>query len=191
MAESFFLHFLSSSLPLAYIVIFLGMVFEGDILLFTVAFLAQQGVFNPFQLVIVVLAGVLAGDYGWYLVGVRIVPKFSRLARWVEHIAQPIDQHLTNRQLRTITISKFAYSIHHPILMRAGILRLDAKKLMQNDVVASFVWIAVVGGLGYFSSLSVGLFRHYIKYAEIGLLIGLVLFLAISYLGARYARKGI
>ena len=191
MAESYIVHYLSISRPSALLIVFIGMIIEGDILLFTAAFLSAQGLFNPFELFGAVFAGVLTGDYLWYWAGMNLLPKFPMLAQWAEHLGKPLDHHLENRPFHTILISKFAYGIHHAVLMRAGVVGLNAKKLMRIDFGASLVWIAIVGGLGYFSSLSVGLFRHYIRFAEVVLLIALVLFIGISHFVAKFARKGI
>ena len=191
MAESYIVHYLSISKPLALLIVFIGMIIEGDILLFTSAFLSAQGLFHPVELFATALVGVMTGDYLWYWAGARLLPKFPWLERWVERITHPVDEHLRHRQLHTFAVSKFAYNMHHPILMRAGMLGLDKQKFIKNDFFSSLIWIAVVGGLGYFSSLSVGLFRHYIKFAEVILLAALVLFIAITHFVGKMARKGI
>ena len=130
MAESYIVHYLSISRPAALLIVFIGMMIEGDILLFTAAFMSAQGLFNPIELFAVVLAGVMAGDYTWYLAGVKFLPKFPRIRRWVERITSPVDEHLRHRQFHTFAVSKFAYNMHHPILMRAGMLGLNRKKFI-------------------------------------------------------------
>ncbi len=68
------------------------------------------------------------------------------------------------------------YGFHHAILIRAGALRIPKTKFVNTDLVATLCWVLLVGGLGYFSSVSFSLLRHYLRYAEFG-----VIFVVIAY----------
>ena len=50
-----FLYYLTLYKPLSYLIVFLGMIFEGDIMLFATTFLAHEGVFNIFALLPILL----------------------------------------------------------------------------------------------------------------------------------------
>ncbi|MBI2120422.1 MAG: hypothetical protein HYT94_02240 [Parcubacteria group bacterium] len=52
--QSLFLYYLTVWKPLGYVLASLGMVFEGDGVLFTVAFLTSEGFFDPGDMLLVV-----------------------------------------------------------------------------------------------------------------------------------------
>jgi len=163
-----------------YVIIFLAMIVEGDPFLFSAFFLAHEGVFGIATLSIVIFCGVLIGDLIWYWLGIKIDKHNSRLVGWAEKIAAPFDEHLISRTFHTIFISKFTYGTYHAILLRAGMLRFPIRRFIGYDAISTIVWMAVVGGLGYFSSYSFSLIKQYIKIAEVGLLIGVLFFVFLS-----------
>lgn len=166
------------------------MMIEGDILLFTVGFLTHQGYFNIDIVLLTVFLGVIIGDNIWYVIGETIGEK-SSAGSFVKRLTAPFDEHLKNRTGRTIFIAKFAYGLYRPTLLRAGILKLSFKEFMKGDVIASILWVFLVGGLGYLSSASFFLIRRYLRYTEFTLLFGLILFILISHLITRLSKRKI
>lgn len=172
---------LSAWAPLGYGLVFIGMMVEGDVILFSAAFLANQGFFNIGLIVPIIAGGVLLGDALWYKLGEHFNKNPDSMRnRWVSKIAKPFDNHLVHRPLHTIFISKFTYGLHHIILMRAGALNIGLCKFMRDDALSSFFWIVVVGGLGYFSSVSFALVKQSLRFAEVALLIGVVGFFVLQ-----------
>lgn len=178
--SSYILAAISSLGAWNYLIIFVAMIIEGDPFLFSAFFLAHEGVFGVPTLLLVVFFGVLVGDLFWYWLGIKIDKHGSRLVSWAEKIAAPFDEHLISRTFHTIFISKFTYGTYHAILVRAGMLRFPIRRFIGYDAVSTLVWIAVVGGLGYFSSYSFSLIKQYMKIAEIGLLAGVLFFIFLS-----------
>ncbi len=178
--------------PLGYLLVFFAMMIEGDLALFTTGFLTNLRVFDPFDILAIVFAGVLVGDTLWYELGRRLEKHAPDLIkRWIEKIAGPFDEHIRNRPFRTIFISKFTYGVHRIILARAGMLGIKFGEFLKSDIVASSAWIAIVGGLGYFSGLSFELAKHYLKFAEVTLLIALVIFVLLLKLISNRSRREI
>lgn len=165
--------------PWGYALVFVGMILEGDAVLFTAAFLTEEEIFNPFIMAGVVVAGVLMGDFCWYSLGRWLGSASVRVQRWLEKIPQSLDTKLRAQPLRTILVSKFTYGFHHAVLMRVGASRLPRADFVRYDIVAAFVWIVIVGGLGYFSGASFSLIKHYLKTAELGLLFILIIFFVV------------
>lgn len=177
--------------PLGYAIIFLGMMIEGDGLLFTAAFLTHQGVFDPGDMAVVVLSGVLIGDVLWCWLGAWLAgsPSFASVSRWLERVTARFDTHLRGRMLRTIFVSKFAYGLHHPLLMRAGAIGIPTRRFLKNDVLATVAWVAVVGGLGYGVSASFVALQRSLRFAERALVLGLFIFFFFEYLVRRRSRR--
>ena len=181
--------FLEAHTTLAYVIIFIAMIFEGDIFLFTAAFLTRQGFFDPLTMFIAVITGALTGDLFWYWLGLRLNEKPSAFTRWAKRVALPFDDHLINRTWHTLFLSKFIYGVHHAILIRAGMLKIKFSRYMEIDFLSTLVWAAVIGGLGFISSASFGFIGHSIRFIE-GILLAIVLgFLIISYLISYQVKK--
>ena len=180
MENSILFHFLTSHQYFGYVIVFLGMVIEGDFLLFMTAFLAHSGFFNPPTVFLLAYIGVIVGDISWYYLGVK-AQKYPFVHKLLGKITLKTDRHLENRTFRTLLISKFVYGFHHTILMRAGSLGLPLRKYIKSDVVASFVWLSIIWILGSASSASFFLVKRYVHLFEIGLLIALILFFLIEH----------
>ena len=180
--HSFLLAYLTYWKPLSFLIVALGMVFEGDIVLFAAAFLYSQSFFNTIQIVVVVAGGLLIGEVFWYRLG-KIV-RYSRFAfveRWIEHLTARFDQHLREKTTRTLFISKFMYGLGHIMVMRAGSLSLPEKRFFRKDLVATAAWAIVVGSLGYFSGQwFFAYLRHYLRFTEVALLLALLLLIIVE-----------
>lgn len=175
MEGGFVVHFLSLWRPLGYVLLFIGMVFEGDIIFFTAAFLTHQGFFDLGNMLVIALSGAFIGDWLWYMLGLKL-SRFSWVRKLSERIASPFDTHIAERPFRTLFLSKFTYGIGHLLLTRAGLLGISPKKFLEADVLAVLSWAAVVGGLGYLGSASFVLIHRYLRILGFGILIAWILF---------------
>jgi len=172
--ESFFLNHLRVLGDWSYVMVFIGMFIEGDVILFAASFLAYQGYFDLVKLIPIVFGGVLIGDSVWYWLGDKFKSENSIIHKWVEHVAEPFDEHVRMNPLRAIFISKFAYGFHHAILMRAGALHIRWEKIFKSDIIATIFWGLIIGGVGYASAATFLPFKRYLKYGEIALFLALV-----------------
>ena len=177
---------------MGYALAFLGMMIEGDLVLFTSGFLTHRGFFDPGVMFVILNVGVFSGDLLWYELGRRLRHNVWFIA-WAERVARPFDDHLKHRTLRTIFFSKFAYGVHHAILVRAGTLHLKLTKFIEDDFVSNLAWIIIVGGMGYFSSASFNSLahtNHSFHYLQLSFLAALVIFFIIwHYISAGSKRK--
>ncbi len=180
MPHSFFLHYINEYRFLGYAIVFFAMAFEGDATLFTITFLVHQRFLDIGDTFFVVVAGVLAGDIVWFTLGRKIIKPMSRADSWLKRVSSSLDPHLKERTFYTIFFSKFAYGFHHILLARAGRLNISPKKFVKSDILASTLWIIIVGGLGYTAGAAYSLLRSYIKFAEVGLLVFLVIFVVVD-----------
>lgn len=185
--ETIILHQLVLYRPLGYAVVFIDMFFMGDLSVFTAAFLAHRGFFDPAAVAGISFAGALCGDAAWYWFGRRT--SLAPVMRWVGKLIGPFDGHLHRRPSRTLFIGRFTYGVYHALLLHAGAEKIPYKDVIVGGVPSALVWIAVIGGLGYFSSASFSLVRHYVRFVEIALLIALLAFVIVSHMVAERLRK--
>ncbi|MFA6254375.1 MAG: VTT domain-containing protein [Candidatus Paceibacterota bacterium] len=189
MVESLVFYYLIVWQPLGYLLGALGMLIEGDITWFTLAFLTSQGFFDLQLMLLVVFGGTVASDTLFFFIGrwIKHLPKFVFV--WSDKISRPFDKHINHRPLQTLLISKFTYGVHKPILVRMGMNGRSYWDFMKVDLPSIFTWLAVIGSLGYFSGLSFFIVQRYLRYAEIGLLVGLVVFFVVIKLVTDYSLK--
>lgn len=165
--------------PLGYFLIFIGLALEGDTALFIASFLTYHGFFDVGKFFLTAFSGAIIGDVFWYWLGRRINNSSSFINKITNRI-KFADDHLINRLPHTIFVSKFVYGIHHLIILRAGALNVDLKKLIRYNLLPTLLWILLIGGLGYIFGASFTLIKKYVKFVEIGLLIALIIFFIIE-----------
>jgi len=184
-------HYLIAHQILGYAIIFFGMMIEGDIILFTAGFLTHQGYFDIGIALILVFLGTIVGDNIWYVLGesLGVNKSFSRINQYIEKATSSFDGHLKSRPVHTFFISKFVYGLSKFIIFKAGALRISFGRFIEADLVATFMWIFLVGGLGYLSSASFLAIRRYLKYTELTLFLGIAIFILISYVVTKISKK--
>src|SRR3989344_4085027 len=186
--HTLFLQYIVVWKPLGYILAFIALALEGEGPLFVFGFLTAQGFFDPFLMFLVLYAGTVFGDAGWFALG-HYVTRFKVLRIWADRLATPFDEHLRERPFKTIFFSQFIYGIHHAIWVRAGSLGLPFVRLMRPDALASIFWVFIVGGLGNGASLSLWPIAKFLRYGEIILLFGLILFILFQKFVTKYIRR--
>lgn len=187
--NSLLFHYLPLLGPAVYLFIVAAMIIEGEIFLFAAAFLASQGFLSPELTFLAIFGGVMMGDSCWYWLGHKINHSDTCVSRWLIKKTGQFDEHLLNNSLRTIFISKFVYGAHHLMMMRAGVIKLKFREFFKDDFVANLVWVFIIGGLGYLSGASFQYTRHYLKFTEYALALGVVLFFVVDFLIGKYGLK--
>jgi membrane protein DedA with SNARE-associated domain len=187
--HSIFLSYLTLWRPLGYTLTFFGMMFEGDATLFTVAFLTSEGFFDIGDMTVIATASVIIGDILWYFLGRNYISKFPKIRAWADRFAKPVDEHLMDRPFRTLLLTKFAYGTHHATLVRAGMFQMNFRKFIKNDLMAIAIWFPAVWCLGYFGSVSLVYIRRSLRFAEVSLLLGLILFFVVEHFIRKRVRK--
>lgn len=166
------------------------MLFEGEVTLFTVAYLTHHGYFDLPDIAPIVIAGVIAGDLMWYELGKHVF-KSPFLDKWLGRASKKLDEQIQKSPGRAIFISKFTYGLHRLTLIRSGFLNVPFFKFFRADLLSSLIWIILIGALGFAASAGIKLFVHLLKYAEIGLAAAVLIFLLAEQWFGRKAREKI
>jgi membrane protein DedA with SNARE-associated domain len=173
----------------AYPALFIAMAFEWDLVLLTTGFFIRMWVLDPLWTTLALLGGTLFWDYGWYLVG-----RHSRHFRWkwLEKLyvaTKFAEKHIIWKLAHTLCIAKFVYGLHRPICFRCGSLHVPRKIFIEANTAASIVWILVVAGIGYLAGASFMAARHYLKFAEIGIIVIILLIVGIMHFVSKKFKK--
>ncbi len=187
--ESFIAHLTTLSPTLMYGGMFIGFMLEANTVLFSSMFLAQEGALSLPILIPIAFFGSLIGSIAFYIVGYASSHAPNRYTRITDTISKPFDHHLTQRTWSTIFLTKFVYGLNCAIVVRAGLLRMPFKRFLIIDTVATFFWLIIVGSIGYGSGSFFSITGADLKYAEIALLIALVVFFGAKHLISTYIKK--
>jgi len=174
--------------PLIYSVLFLGLLLEGEAILFTAVYLVHQGKLDPGDTIGIAICGVLIGDSLWYFGGPAIsgLPVIKQI---VARVPKDFDAFIGRRPRTSIIASKFIYGFHRPTLIRLKAVGVVYSNFLKADVPGALFWISVISSLGYLFSTSVSALKEYFKYWEIGLTVSLIIFFLISKLISKLILK--
>lgn len=149
-----------SSYPFAtYVVVFLGMLIEGESFFVTAGIFAGQGYLRWGTLSFVSLAGMLVGDWAFYLLGKHskhtrfgawFVSRFSRAHEW-------LDRNFASRYTRLAFISKYIYFVNRLTPFLAGWHGFPLRRFLRIHVAAAVVWTGVMLVISHFLNLFVEL----------------------------------
>ncbi len=183
---------------LSYLVLFLGIIIEGEFIVLAASFLAYLGFFSLPAVLAVTIAGVVTGDIVWYYLGRKFGESFlikiriGRFHLFSEKRMKYIESHFSNGTAgRTLFVAKFLYGLAHLTFLLAGASKMEFKKFIKPAVISSTVWAIVVVSLGYLFGSSFALIQQYTKDIGISLSIVVIVIIVIQYLVNKEAEEKI
>ncbi len=187
--ESLLVFYLIIWEPLGYVLSFVGALAEGDAFWFIFSFLTGQGFYNLGLMLLVVFLGATIGDSILYWIGRKISGRNHKWIEKAEKVAKPFDNHIKNKLGRSLAISKFTYGVHKPIMIRAGMIDIPYARFLKKDIPAILIWEFIIGTLGYFSGVAFYALKDYLRYLEVGVLLGLILFFVMMKILSKYSEE--
>jgi phosphatidylglycerol lysyltransferase len=143
-----------------YILLFGGVIVEGEIFLLTAAFLAHRGTFDLPTVVAVAVAATMLGDQVYYQAA------RARGRAWLERrkgarakYARIID--LTARRGPwLLLVSRYTYGFRIVIPAACGAVGMPAGLFTFMDFIAVAVWAALMAALGYYGGAAIAGYLH-------------------------------
>ena len=169
------LHFLHSLSWYSYILLFIGTVFEGELVLLTAGFFAYLHVLNLWVVMVVALAGAIVGDNIWFTVGkvggMPFLKKWGKLfflsQKRIDKAAEFFDKHGS----KTVFFSRFIFGTRIGSATMAGTFGMSFKRFFTSNFLAAAVWVVITSLLGFFFGSSFHVLLHQLHDAESALLI--------------------
>jgi membrane-associated protein len=130
-----------------------GFIFPGDSLLFTAGFLASQGFFNLYILVLIIFVAAVMGDSTGYAFGFRTGPKiFKREDSIFFHKENLIRAEKFYEKYGALTIiwARFIPVVRTFAPVVAGIGRMEYKKFLFYNVLGGAFWSVSITLAGYY-----------------------------------------
>lgn len=139
---------------LAYGLIFIGLIFEGEFVLITAGILAHLGALNFwFALVFIYMGGICKTLLGYYL-GKLIHDKWhnNKVLKYLERRVLNIMPSFKEKPFWSIFVSKFIMGINHVVIIFAGYQKIKFKKYLKAEGISTLIWAPLLLSLGYFFS---------------------------------------
>jgi membrane protein DedA with SNARE-associated domain len=171
-----------------YLIVFLGAVFEGEIIVLLAGFVAHEGVLFLPAVLVVGFVGAVVGDATWFLLGKHkadvLLAKFPWLAKVLAH---PMLRVHANPRTLACTV-RFMYGLRSVIPFSLGMSGLSTKTFLLWNSLGALIWVVAVTVLGYlFGDVAqeiVGTIKQY----ELRIIVGTVLAIALFYSSVRILR---
>lgn len=177
--SSLFFHYLIASRPIGYSLVFLGMMFEGDIFLLSTSFLTRLGYFDVFDFLATAFLGALAGDLFWYWLGWRFGASENKVSKYLLKQAKRVKIDFQGHIFKKLLLSKFMYGTHRATVVFIGISKIKFSRYISAEAPATTIWFIVISSFGYLFGAVLSVFGHYFRYVEILLLLVVVLYMTI------------
>lgn len=135
-----------------YVILFIAMVFEGEIFLIIAGMLASLEAFDVGDVLWISFIGVVLGNIMWYQIGLKL--KDTRFTRRILNKAEKIliffVPEFRVNPFKSIFFSKFIYGANRATVIMSGVLRVPFNLFFKAESLASIVWVALYLSVGYF-----------------------------------------
>jgi phosphatidylglycerol lysyltransferase len=171
-----------------YVLVFLGVAFEGEAVLLASALLAQRGFFHlPVVIAVAVAANSLSDQVYYQLARIRgrswLERRFSQHPRYHQLISL-----IGRRGGWLLLASRFVYGLRIAIPAACGAFGMGIATFTLIDLLAGLVWALPMAALGYFAGGALGPLLEGVRRYEEALALVLVAAIALFF-GIRHVRR--
>jgi membrane-associated protein len=145
--------------------VFFGFFLPGASMLFTAGLLSSQGFFNPWILIALVTVAAILGDNAGYWFGKKVgVRLFLRPdSRWLRHQHLEYAKEFYDKHgAYAIILGRFVPIARTFVPIVAGIVQMNYRSFVTNNILGAFLWAAGVTALGYYLGEKVPFVSQYI-----------------------------
>lgn len=180
---------------LGYTVLFIAMVFEGEMFLIVAGMLAALKAFDVGDVFTIAFIGVVLGNATWYQLGARLRDvKFAQgMIKGAERIITFFLPRFREKPFKSIFFSKFIYTANRATVIMSGVLRVPFKLFFKAELLASVVWVALYLEIGYlFGYAAISMTRkvsHFALFVVIFVVAFILIEKLITHQYERYTRK--
>jgi membrane protein DedA with SNARE-associated domain len=186
----------SHDIFLAYSIIYVAIIFGGNIAGFTafwVAFRGGLGVWGVPWVVITIFFAGMTGDLLWYAAGRKL--RETSFGGWIKRRLpghDSFEDHIERRTMRWMLLAKFVYGSNFPLIFSIGwTQRVPLRRFIKISFLALIVWLPILLGVSYglYASLSPLVVLEN-AFRDIELLIaGIAIFILVQYFLVRIFRR--
>jgi membrane-associated protein len=137
---------------LAYAVIFLGLIFEGEFVVIAAGIFAHLGALDfSFALIFILLGGISKTFLGYYVGGI-IHNKWhnTKILKHVEKKVFNIMPRFKKKPFWSIFTSKFIMGLNNAVIIYSGYMKVDYRKYLKAEFFSTVIWAPLLLSLGFF-----------------------------------------
>ncbi len=184
---------------LAYAVIFLGLIFEGEVVVITTGALAYLGALDFTLSLIFIFTGSFVKTFVLYYLGELLNDKFnySKFFQFIEKRVLYFMPRFEQKPFWSIFLSKFIMGTNYLVILFSGYKKISLKTFLKAEIISTVIWAPALLSLGYFfSSTAISVSKEIGKFSLVifGLVIIFLLFdkiVASLYTFYEYFKNGI
>jgi membrane protein DedA with SNARE-associated domain len=161
----FFVSFVEVHRFAGYLLLFIGMLFEGETLLLGSGILIHLGAFDPLDTYFIAFAGALIGDFLWYYLGSFLRDRYpeNRFINYVKRTILRFIPHFERKPFWSIVASKFIYGTNRSAIVFSGFLRINVWLFAKAELFVVTIWTMLTLMLGYALSYTAINITHNLK----------------------------
>ncbi len=167
---------------LAYVIIFLGLIIEGEFILLSTGVLLHLGAFSFFPVLLFIFMGLMAKTFFGYYLGQTLHTKWNhtRFLQYIDRRVSSVMPHFKASPFWSIFISKFIMGVNNLVIIFSGYHKINFRKYMEAEISSTIIWAPVLISLGYFFSYTaISVSREIWRFSFIVLVLT-ILFIAID-----------
>jgi membrane-associated protein len=147
-------HLVENQQHIAYLIMLLGVLFEGEMTVLSTGVLINLGALNLWSSVGVILFGGVCKTLLGYSLGGFIRRKWSNVKffKFFETRVRQIAPQFKEKPFWSIFVSKFIIGANVIIILFSGFEGIDFKRYLKAEIAASLIWAPGLIALGYFFS---------------------------------------
>ena len=139
---------------LVYLIIFVGLIFEGEVILMSTGILAHLGALNIWFALCFVLVGGFSKTLLGYHIGKVIHDKWhdTKVLKYIEKRVFNFMPRFDQKPFWSIFISKFIIGFNYMVIIFAGYKKVNYRKYLKAEIISTIIWAPLMLSLGYFFS---------------------------------------
>lgn len=144
---------IENSQTLAYLIIFLVTIVEGEIVALSTGVLILLGALNFWIAFIAIFCGSIIKTFLGYFIGKFLNEKFnhSKFFQYIERKVLTMMPHFEEKPFWSIFASKFLM-VNHVVIIFAGYKKINFNKFLKAELLSTPIWAVSLLALGYFFS---------------------------------------
>jgi membrane-associated protein len=137
---------------LAYLLIYIGLIFEGEFFVIFTGILAHLGALNFYFSLLFIVLGSITKTFIGYALGEYLFKKFNH-NNFFKYIQKRVYIFLPRFKIKpfwSIFISKFIIGANNLVIIFSGYENINYKQFLKAEISATVVWAPLLLSLGYF-----------------------------------------
>lgn len=139
---------------LAYGLLFIGLILEGEVVLISAGILAHLGALNFWFALAFIYLGGMSKTLAGYYIGKFIYKRWrnKKFFQYLEKRFTSILPSFAEKPFWSIFISKFIMGINNIVILFSGYKKIKIKKYLKAEGLSTLIWAPLLLTLGYYFS---------------------------------------